>query len=84
MGKQQTQTEVVETFESIEVGDKIEIGQYNQTLTVVDEMFSGEILELEGPRGGEKSLTQNVNNPEQIAVQSGGDTKGYLTEIHVQ
>ena len=70
-------------FEAVEVGDKVEINTHNQTFTVVGEMFDGEILELEGPQGGEKSLVQNVNNPEQIAVQTNGNTDGYLTEINV-
>lgn len=78
------QNDTVETFEAVEVGDKIEINTHNQTLTVVGEMFDGEILELEGPQGGEKSLVQNVNNPEHIAVQQNGNTVGQLTEIHVR
>jgi hypothetical protein len=73
-----------EEFEAINVGDKVEINTHKQTFTVVDEMFDGEILELEGPNGGEKSLVQNVNNPEHIAVQERGNTVGTLTEIDVQ
>ena len=71
-------------FEAVEVGDKVEINTHKQTFTVVDEMFDGEILELEGPNGGEKSLVQNVNNPEHIAVQENGNTVGTLTEINVR
>lgn len=74
---------VEDTYNSVEVGDKVEINTHSQMFTVVGEMFDGEILELEGPRGGEKSLVQNVNNPEQIAVQTNGKTDGYLTEINV-
>jgi hypothetical protein len=73
-----------EDFEAVNVGDKVKINTHNQTFTVVDEMFDGEILELEGPNGGEKSLVQNVNNPEHIAVQERGNTVGALTEINVQ
>ena len=71
-------------FEAVEVGDKVEINTHKQTFTVVDKMFDGEILELEGPNGGEKSLVQNVNNPEHIAVQENGNTVGTLTEINVR
>lgn len=73
--------EVNEVLHTLKEGDKVEINTHNQTFTVTGTMFDGEIVEIEGPRGGEKSLTENVNSG-RVRVLNGGDTEGEVTEIH--
>ena len=51
-----------DTLNKLEVGETITVDTHNQTFTVTDVMFGGEMVEVEGPRGGEKTLVQNVNS----------------------
>lgn len=74
-------SELVNTFEALEEGDEIVVPQYTQPLTVVK---VGEFtVELEGQRGGEKSLVQNYHDESRIALMAGADLKGVVTEIDV-
>lgn len=76
--------EAQKALTQIEVGDTITVNNMDTKLKVTDTMFGGEMVELEGPRGGSKSLTQNVNNPEYIAFMENNTKKGVATEIHFQ
>lgn len=69
------------TFESIETGDKINVPQYSTPLEVTEVYDSIGTVELRGSRGGEKSLVQNKNNPEDIALMAGADRKGFVNEL---
>lgn len=73
--------DLLTTFESIETGDKISVPQYSNPLEVTDVHESIGNVELRGPRGGEKSLVQNKHNPEDIALMTGADRKGFVTEL---
>lgn len=73
--------EVTDIMHELETGDKLTINTHNQTFTVTGTMFGGEIVELEGPRGGEKSLVENVNSGS-VAVLNGGDKEGTVMEIN--
>jgi hypothetical protein len=66
----------------LDEGDTITIDTHNQVLEVTEVMFGGEIIDLEGPRGGEKSLVENVNTGA-IAVMENNSKVGTVTEIHV-
>jgi len=73
---------VTETMHELEIGDTVEINTHSQTFTVSGTMFDGEIIELEGPRGGGKSLVENVNSGN-VSVMNGDRKEGTLTEINV-
>lgn len=73
--------ELLTTFESIETGDKISVPQYSNPLEVTDVYDSIGTVELEGQRGGQKSLVQNKNHPGDIALMAGADRKGFVTEL---
>jgi len=76
-------SELTTKFDSLEAGDKIVVPQYANPLTVVEVLGSVGIVELEGQRGGEKSLVQNKNNPESISLMAGADKKGMVTEFEI-
>jgi len=73
---------LTDAMRELETGDTITINTHNQTLTVTDTMFDGEMIELEGPRGGEKSLIENVNTGD-VTVMENNNKVGMLTEINV-
>jgi len=73
---------VTDVMHELSEGQAVEINTHNQTFTVTDTMFGGEIIELEGPRGGEKSLVENVNSGS-VSVMNGDRKEGTLTEINV-
>lgn len=74
-------SELLTTFESLSVGDQIVVPQYTNPLTVTE---VGEFtVELEGPRGGQKSLVQNYHNEEIISLLAGTTSKGTVTEMAV-
>lgn len=66
----------------VEEGDKITVDGYNQTFTVEKVMFDGEMVDIVGPQGGEKSLVQNVNSGV-VRMTVGGTNKGVVSEINV-
>jgi hypothetical protein len=74
--------EANDVLHALKVGDSIQINTHNQTFTVTEVMFGGEMVEIEGPRGGEKSLVENVNSGS-VTVLNGGTTEGHVTEINV-
>ena len=76
--------EAQQALTQIEAGDKITVDGNDTVLTVTETMFGGEMVDLEGPRGGEKNLTQNVNNPEHIAFMVNGSKKATVSEINFQ
>jgi len=76
------QNTAADTMHSLEVGDEININTHNQTFTVTNVMFGGEMLDIEGPRGGEKCLVENVNSG-RVSVTNGAKTEGTVTEINV-
>lgn len=71
-----------DTLHELSEGDSITINTHNQTFTVTKVMFGGELVDIEGPRGGEKSLVENVNSGI-VRVTNGGSTEGTVTEINV-
>lgn len=74
-------SELVHTFEALQVGDEISVPQYTNPLTVVE---VGEFtVELEGQRSGKKSLTQNYHDETRIALTVGAKSKGVVDEIVV-
>jgi predicted flavoprotein YhiN len=77
------QQTAAETMHGLEEGDKIELDTHNQIFTVTNVMFDGEMLDIEGPRGGEKGLVENVNSG-RVAVTNGGRNEGTVTEINVR
>lgn len=66
----------------LEAGDKITVDGWNQTFTVTNVMFDGEMVDIEGPQGGEKCLVQNVNSGN-VRMTVGGTNKGVVSEINV-
>ena len=76
--------EAQQALSQIEAGDTITVNDMDTLLTVTDTMFGGEMVELEGPQGGEKSIVQNVNNPEQISFMVRDSRESWVSEIHFQ
>jgi len=74
--------EVTDVMAELETGDEITTNTHSQTFTVTETMFNGEMIDLEGPQGGEKSLVQNVNSGA-VAIMSGEKKLGTVTEINV-
>ena len=77
--EQQTAADVMH---ELETGDEINVNTHSQTFTVTNLMFGGEIVDVEGPRGGEKSLVENVNSG-RVAIMNGDKKEGQVTEINV-
>lgn len=73
---------VNDTLHELAEGDKINVDVYSQTFTVTGVMFDGEMVEVEGPRGGEKCLVENVNSGT-VRVTVGGTNKGVVNELEV-
>lgn len=73
--------DLTETFAALEEGDKIQTDLMQNPLEVTEVHESVGTVELEGQRGGSKSLVQNKHNPEDIAMLRGGDRKGFLSEL---
>ena len=76
------QNNVTDVMAELEAGDSFTINGFSQTFTVTETMFGGEMIDMEGPKGGEKSLVQNVNSGN-VAIMNGGSKVGTLTEINV-
>jgi hypothetical protein len=75
--------EAKDTMHELETGDKLTVNTHAQTFTVTETMFDGEMIDMEGPQGGEKSLVENVNTGS-VAILNGGDKEGTVTEINVE
>ena len=72
-----------EVMHGLEVGDMVEVNTHSQTFTVTDVMFDGEMIDIEGPRGGAKALVENVKSGS-VAVMNGKSKEGTVTEINVR
>lgn len=72
-----------EVMDELEVGDTIKLNTHNQPFTVTDVMFDGEMIDIEGPRGGAKALVENVKSGN-VAVMNGKSKEGTITEINVR
>ena len=76
------QNNVTDVMAELETGDSFTINGFSQTFTVTKTMFDGEMIDMEGPKGGEKSLVQNVNSGN-VAIMNAGSKVGTLTEINM-
>jgi hypothetical protein len=74
--------EARDALSKIEAGDKIKVEGFSQTFTATKVMFDGEMVDVEGPRGGEKSLVQNVNSGI-VRMTNGGKNEGVISDIEV-
>ncbi len=74
--------EAKDALKTMEEGDKITVDGYSQTFTVTNVMFDGEMVDIEGPRGGEKCLVENVNSG-RVKMTNGGTKEGEVTSINV-
>ena len=73
--------EASETLHELEEGDTINVDGYSQNFTVTNVMFGGEMVEIEGPQGGEKCLVENVNSGT-VRMTVGGTNKGVVNQIN--
>jgi len=71
-----------EALSEVEPGDTIKTDTHEQDFTVKETMFGGEMADIEGPEGGEKSLVENVNSG-RVRILSGGDTLGEVNDIEL-
>ena len=77
------QHNVTDVMHNLETGDTFTINGFTQTFTVTNTMFDGEIIVMEGPQGGEKSLVENINSGNVAIQNSRSKTVGTLTEINM-
>lgn len=76
--------DLLNKFDRLEEGDKVQVPQYSNPLEVTSVHEPTGTVNLEGSRGGEKSLVQNKHNPEDIALLSkGGKKKGFVNDFDI-
>lgn len=73
---------VKDALHELSEGDKLTVDTHSQTFTVTNVMFGGEMVDVEGPQGGEKSLVENVNSGS-VKVVNGDKNEGVVSEINV-